>query len=152
MTDLGGGTQGISPKQTINNYRTSTDALTRKVLRSSWNSSYATDTFNGQKRAVTEFRAVNNLGDFLGRKNYFCGGPNPIQPDNVSWRSRIGSVIQNCDGKGVPSSSANNKFVSDSSAYTTYRKQRVSNQLYNDASNGGDKSHGSYVALMAVRR
>jgi hypothetical protein len=152
MSNLGGGRPGISPKQLINNTRDSSSTLTRRILRSSWNNAYATGTFNGYKRVVGEFKAVNNIGDFLCRKNYVCKIPNPSQPNNTVWRSRIGSVIQNCDGTGVPCSNTNTKFVPDSSDYTKYRKQRVANQLYNDSSFGGDQSNGSYTAQMAIRR
>lgn len=116
---LGGPYNGYSAKQTVNSKRDSESALTRKVLRSSWNTPYATGTYAGNKRVITPFRAVNNLGDFLGRKNYSCGGPN--------------QMAFTCDSTGVPSSSTNTKFVSDSSDYIRFRKQQAMNRNYNDA-------------------
>ena len=67
-----------------------------------------------------EIESVNNLGDFLGRTNYSCGGPK--------------QMTFTCDSTGVPSSSANVKFVPDSSDYIRFRKQQAMNRNYNDAS------------------
>ena len=80
---------------------------------------------------TSEFKAVNNIGDFLNRQHYVCNIPTPTQPNGVQWRSRIGSVINNCDDTGIPCSNTNTKFVADSSDYIRYRKQRVFNQQYN---------------------
>tara|TARA_B110000285_G_scaffold107740_1_gene122446 strand:+ start:21633 stop:22004 length:372 start_codon:yes stop_codon:yes gene_type:complete len=117
---LGGPHNGHSAKQTVSSKRDSENAMTRKVLRSSWNTPYATGTYAGNKRVITPFRAVNNLGDFLGRTNYSCGGPK--------------QMTFTCDSTGVPSSSANVKFVPDSSDYIRFRKQQAMNRNYNDAS------------------
>lgn len=152
-SNLGGGPfNGFSPIQTINNFKNSEDVMNRRVLRSGWNTSYATGTVNGQSRVVTPFRAVNNLGDFLERKNYVCGGPNQVNASRPGWKNRIGSIISQCDGTGVPSSTCNVKFVADSSDYTKYRKLKSANHMYNDLKNGGDQSNASYVDLMRVRR
>jgi hypothetical protein len=150
--NLGGGIQGISPHQTVNNYKDSNQVMTRRVLRSSWNNSYATGTVNGYKRVVTPFRAVTNTGDFLGRQHYICGGSNQVNASKPGWKGHIGSIISQCDTTGIPSSSCNVKFVADSSDYMTYKKQRAILQTYNDSKFGGDQSNGSYVPLMAVRR
>jgi hypothetical protein len=152
-SNLGGGPfNGFSARQTITNYKSSEDALTRRVLRNGWNTQYATGKFGSYNRITTPFRAVNNSGDFLSREHYSCGGPNPAH-SNVPGNSRgIGSMFRNCDATGVPASSCNVKFVADSSDYTTFKKQRASNYTYNDLKNGGDQSNGSYVSLMAVRR
>jgi hypothetical protein len=152
-SNLGGGPfNGFSPIQTINNKKDSTQVMQRRVLRTAWNTPYATGQFNGINRVTTPFRAVNNLGDFLERKNYVCGGPNQVNADRPGWKSRIGSIISQCDGTGVPSSTCNVKFVADSSDYINYRKLRAANHTYNDFKNGGDQSHASYVDLMRVRR
>jgi len=152
-SNLGGGPfNGFSPVQTINNFKNSEDVINRRVLRSGWNTSYATGTVNGKSRVVTPFRAVNNLGDFLERKNYVCGGPNQVNATYPGWKNRIGSIISQCDGTGVPSSTCNVKFVADSSDYTKYRKLQSANHLYNDLKNGGDQSNASYVDVMRVRR
>ena len=92
------------------------EILIRKIIRNSWNNSYATGTVNGHNRVIGEFRAINNAGDFLSRKNYVCGL-------NLH-------CVQNCDSTHVPSSSANPKFVTDSSDYTKYRKQRAYNKNF----------------------
>ena len=151
-SNLGGGFQGISPKQTIANYKNSDQVMTRRILSKSWNGAYATGTVNGRGRVTTPFRAVTNLGDFLGRQDYICGGSNQVNASKPGWKSRIGSIISHCDGTGIPSSTCNVKFVSDSSDYITYKKQRAIGHTYNDNSMGGDQSNASYVPLMAVRR
>jgi len=149
---LGGGIQGIAPKQTITNYKGGDQVISRKIVVKSWNTPYATGRFNGRNRVVTPFRAVTNSGDFLARVEYTCGGPNPTNADKPGWKSRIRNMLSNCDGSGVPASSCNVKFVADSSDYARYKKNRAINQLYNDSTFGGDQSHASYAPLMGVRR
>ena len=151
-TNLGGAIQGKSPKQTINNYKGSDQVMTRRVLVKSWNTAYATGTVNNKTRVTTPFRAVNNSGDFLARKQYSCGGPNPTNADKPGWKSRIGSMFSNCDGTGIPPSSTNVKFVADSSDYAKFRKQRAINANYNDKTFGGDDHNASFVARMGVHR
>lgn len=152
MTTLGGGIQGISPTQTINNFRSSQDVMSRRIVTKSWNTPYATGTVNGYDRKIGEFRAVNNLGDFLSRKDYICGGSNQINSRPGLHGLIRGSINDQCDGTGVASSSANVKFVSDSSDYITYKKRRAINRNYNDVTFGGDENNASYVNMMRVRR
>jgi hypothetical protein len=151
-SNLGGGFQGISPKQTASNYKDSSQVMTRRILSHSWNGGYATGTVNGMQRVTTPFRAVNNSGDFLSRKDYKCGGPNQVNANKPGWKGHIGSIMNNCDGTGIPSSTCNVKFVADSSDYVTYKRQRAIGHTYNDSKFGGDQHNGSYVPLMAVRR
>lgn len=152
MSFLGGGVQGHSAKQTITNYKDSEQTMNRRILRNSWNTPNATGTVNGQKRVVGPFRAINNLGDFLSRQNYVCGGSNQVNADKPGWKGHIGSIISQCDNTGVAASVCNTRFVPDSSDYIRYKKQAAINQTYNDIGFGGDKHNGSYVRLMAVRR
>jgi hypothetical protein len=151
---LGGGIHGISPKQTITNYKGGDQVISRRIVVKSWNTPYirTTTPFMGKTRVITPFRAANNSGDYLGRVHYSCGGPNPTNADKPGWKSRIRSMFNNCDGTGIPPSSCNVKFVADSSDYAKFKKYRAINQVYNDSSFGGDKSHGSYVARMGVHR
>jgi len=150
--ELGGGPfNGWSPIQTIGNEKASEQVMARRVLVKSWNTAYATNSYNGNNRIVTPFRAVNNLGDFLQRKNYVCGGPNQVNASKPGWKSRIGSIISNCDGTGVPSSTCNVKYVPDSSDYIKYKKLQAQNRNFNDLKNGGYQN-SAYVSLMAVRR
>lgn len=150
--NLGGPFQGYSPQQTITNYKDSENVMTRRILRHSWNTSYAVGNVNNRKRIITPFRAVNNLGDYLGRQNYVCGGPNAVNADKPGRKSAIGHALSMCDGTGIPASSCNTKFVADSSDYTTYKKRNAMNSNYNDIKNGGDQNHASYVSKMAVHR
>lgn len=151
-TNLGGPFQGYSPQQTITSFKDSEQVMTRRVLRNSWNTSYATGTVNGNKRVITPFRAVNNLGDFLSRQNYVCGGSNQVNANKPGMKGRIGSIISQCDSTGVAASVCNTRFVPDSSDYIKYKKQQALNHNYNDLGYGGDKNNASYVNLMAVRR
>lgn len=151
-TNLGGGINGKSPKQTVLNYKSSEQVMSRRVLVKSWNTAYATGQVNNRKCVTTPFRAVNNSGDFLGRVDYNCGGPNQTNADKPGWKNRIRNMINNCDGTGIPSSTTNVKFVADSSDYAKFKKQRAINLNYNDSKFGGDKNHASYVARMGVHR
>lgn len=151
-TNLGGPFQGYSPAQTLTSFKDSNNVIARKIMVKSWNTPYATGTVNGNTRIITPFRAVNNLGDFLSRKNYTCGGPNQVNASKPGWKGRIGSIISHCDNTGVPASNCNTKFVADSSDYITFKKHRAMNQNYNELTMGGDNHNASYVSLMAVRR
>ena len=149
---LGGAIQGKSPKQTITNYKGSDQVMSRRLVVKSWNTAYATGLVNGKSRVTTPFRAVNNSGDFLGRIQYSCGGPNPTSASKPGWKSRIRNMFSNCDNTGVPASSTNTRFVADSSEYAKFKKNRAINLNYNDISFGGDESNASYVDRMAIRR
>jgi len=149
---LGGGPfNGYSARQTISGKKDSEDTASRRILRDSWNSQQVVGPINGKDRVITPFRAVNNSGDFLGRLNYSCGGPNPQSVKKPGYGRLIGSVPQHCDSTGIPAASCNPKFVADSSDYVRFKKLRAVNQTYNDLGYGG-YNNGSYVPLMAVRR
>jgi hypothetical protein len=150
--NLGGPFQGYSPQQTINSFNNSDNVVARKVLVKSWNTPYATGKVNNKNRVITPFRAVNNLGDFLGRQNYVCGGPNQVNANKPGWKGRIGSIVSQCDGTGIPSSTCNVRFVPDSSDYIKFKKYRALNQNYNELKYGGDNSNASYTSIMAVHR
>jgi len=153
MSNLGGGAfNGISPRQTITNFKDGEATSVRKILRNAWNGAFAVGTVNGYKRITTPFRAVNNSGDFLGRVNYSCGGPNPTNMTRYNRGGHIGAIPQQCDATGVPASSCNVRFVADSSDYVRFRKEQAINFNYSDKSFGGNESNGSYVPLMRVRR
>lgn len=151
-SNLGGPFRGYSAKQTMTNYKDSEQAATRTVLRRSWNNQNAVGIINGKSRVITPFRAVNNLGDFLGRQYYVCGGPNQVSASKPGWKGSIGSIISQCDSTGVDASVCNNRFVPDSSDYIKFKKQQAMVRNYNDLGNGGDNHNGSFVSLMAVRR
>ena len=151
INNLGGPYQGYSPQQTLTNFKDSDQVMTRRILRSSWNTQNATGYVNGKQRKITPFRAVNNLGDFLSRQNYVCGGSNQVNADKPGWKGHIGSILSRCDGTGVPAGSGNMRFVPDSSDYTKFRKQQAINRNYNDLKNGGDQSHASCTAFMRVK-
>jgi hypothetical protein len=151
-SDLGGGPfNGWSPVQTIGNEKSSEQVMARRVLVKGWNTAYASGTFNDKNRVVTPFRAVNNLGDFLQRKNYVCGGPNQVNASKPGWKGRIGSIISQCDNSGVPSSTCNVRYVPDASEYIKFKKLQAQNRNFNDLKNGGYQN-SAYSPLMAVRR
>jgi hypothetical protein len=150
-SNLGGPFRGFSPQQTVNMFKDSEQTMIRGVLRRSWNNTNAQGSINNKGRVVTPFRAVNNLGDYLGRQQYVCGGSNQVNKTFPGRQGPMGSIISHCDNTRIAASVANNRFVPDSSDYTTYRKQKAIVQNYNDLANGGDKSNASYVAWMHVR-
>ena len=133
MSVLGGPYQGFSPQQTILNYKDGQQTSTRSILRRGWNTAFATGVYNGKKRVITPFRAVNNSGDFLARQNYKCGGPTGMSKSSIGWAGStiyLGSKIDKCDDSGVPGASGNVKYVYDSSNYITFRRQQAINRNY----------------------
>jgi hypothetical protein len=149
---LGGPFNGYSPQQSNTNYKDSEIVMTRRVLVKSWNGKGAVGVNNGHKRVVTPFRAITNLGDFLGRQNYVCGGSNQINRSRPGLQGRFGSMISQCDNTGVDASVCNNRYVPDSSDYIRFKKQSAINKNYNDLGSGGDVHNASFVARMAVHR
>ena len=149
---LGGGYNGISPKQIINGQKTAEDAAFRKVLTKSWNGVGAVGLAQGADKvygcATSPFRAVDNSGDFLARYQYVCGGPNQIGSYRPGCyiRSSLQGFINKCDGTGVEGASCNPRYVHDSSDYVKFKKLRAINQNFNDNSNGG-YTNSSYVAI-----
>ena len=122
----------LSNRQTNAKKTDSGDAMNRKLLRSAWNNENAVGVINGNSRVVTPFRAVNNSGDFLSRKDYICDGPNQLKSAKPGLAGRMGSILSNCDGSGVEAASTNVKFVADSSDYIRYKKQRAVVRNYDD--------------------
>ena len=142
---LGGPFNGYSPKQTITNYKPSEVINMRRVITRSWTNINTADTVNAKKRVLTPFRAANNLGDFLARKNYVTDGPNPQSASRPGYGRLIGSIRPNPDNSGVIGASCNPKFVSDSSDYIKFKRQIATIRNYNDLSFGG-YNNASYVA------
>jgi hypothetical protein len=152
---LGGGFQGYMPQQVQTTEKGSFGSNVfenlRYTLRNAWNTTYKAELrAANRKQIITPFRAVNNSGDFLSRKNYSSGGPNPTNASRPGYARLIGSIWTNTDTTGIPASSCNVKFVADSSEYTKFRKQRANNQNYNDLSQGG-YNNSAYSHLMFVR-
>ena len=77
-----------------------------------------------------------------------CGGSNQVNASKPGWKGHIGSIISQCDGTGIPSSTCNVKFVPDSSDYIKFKKLRALNKNYNDMKQGGDQSNASYTHKM----
>jgi len=105
--------------------------------------------------AATPFRAVNNAGDLLNRKNYTSGGSTQISSLRgglTGWKTMAGAVQPHPDNTGIPSSTCNVKYVYDSSDYITFKKLQAVNRNYNNASNGGNLNSGSQSAFRAIRR
>ena len=132
--------------------RDSNDALTRRILRDSWNGKGALGLDNGFKRIVTPFRAVMNRGDFLARTNYQCGGPNPLHHARPGTGRLGGMVFSHCDGTGVAAGANNPKFVVDSSDYTRYRREARINTGYSDVPAAQKYfKNEAYIPLKRVR-
>jgi hypothetical protein len=130
---LGGGANGSSGTGMEGG---SNRQMMRLNLRQAWNGQAATGVSNGLKISATPFRAVNNAGDLLNRKNYTSGGSNQAKPD----------------GTGVPSSNTNVKWVYDGSDYTKFKKQQANNRNFNDSSFSGAGKSNTFIALNRVRR
>jgi hypothetical protein len=110
----------------------------RAQLRNAWNTRYKSQLKNANKKiSIGGFRAVNNAGDLLGRKNYVCGGSNQISKSKPGYKGLMGSIMNQCDGTGVPAANCNPKYVYDSSDYIRYKKQRAHSRNYNDVPGGG---------------
>ena len=103
--NLGGPFRGYSAPQTKSGFKTAEQVISRRVLRDSWNNALVSGAYKGQKASTGSFRLVNNLGDFLGRQNYSCGGPNQISSSKTGTTSTIGSIPQQCDTTGIPPAS-----------------------------------------------
>lgn len=128
----------------------------RFTLRQAWNTVYKRQlAASGLKSKCTPFRAVNNSGDILSRKNYSCGGSCQTfqsRPNMRGLKQRFGAIQDHCDGTFVPAAACNVKYVYDSSDYITYKKQSAIAKNYNDLSNGGNSSSASQSAIRAIRR
>jgi hypothetical protein len=153
---LGGPFNGFSTIQTAKGYRDTNAINTREIIKRSWTSRLMANQYTGNGnvqygRIVTPFRAANNSGDYLGRVNYSCGGPNQINATYPGWKSLIGTIPQRCDGTGIPAASCNVKYVSDCSDLISYRRRAAISHNYNDLKDGGYQN-SSYVAQLAVRR
>lgn len=138
MTNLGGPYRGYSATQTLGNYKDSEDTMIRRILRSSWNNVNAQAKINEKSRVITPFRAVNNLGDYLGRQNYVCGGSNQVNKTFPGRQGPMGGILSRCDNTGISAANGNGRFVSDTSDYIKYKKQNAANNVYNDLKFGGD--------------
>jgi hypothetical protein len=134
---LGGPFNGYSPQQTITNYKQAEVLNMRKVITRSWSNINTATTLNNRGRVLTPFRAANNLGDFLGRKNYVSGGPNPQSASRPGYSRLIGSIRENPDSTGIVGASCNPKFVADSSDYIKFKRQSATNRNFNDLAFGG---------------
>jgi len=165
FSNLGFGMKGFIPQQVQDNDHTYADfEQIRFQLVQSWNNSYrgqialtnASRPMNQHVgRVITPFRAINNAGDILSRKDYSCNtGCQTFQsrPNLHGLKKNFGSQQVHCDGTSVPAGTCNGKFVYDSSDYSTYLKQKAIQKTYNNLINGGNQNNGSQVAWRAIRR
>lgn len=153
----GGAIKGYMPNATVDTDKTYVDyEQIRFALNQAWNTTYPSQLkITNKKRVITPFRAVNNAGDILSRKNYSCGGSCQSfqsRPGLFGLRGRFGAIQSRCDGSGVPPAACNGKYVYDSSDYVTYLKQKALVNNYNDLSFGGNNNSGSQSAYRAIRR
>ena len=144
--------RGIMPRPTMNQDNSNEFSQNRFLLREAWNTSYIRK-LGTNKRIITPFRAVNNAGDLLSRKNYSCGGPSQAPTSRPGLRGlHLGGIHSSCDASGVEPTTCNPKYVYDSSNYTTYLKQKASVKNYNDISFSGNNSSTSQSAIRRSRR
>jgi hypothetical protein len=127
----------------------------RVILKEAWNTKIKSQLGGKYSCATTPFRALNNAGDLLGRKNYSCGGSCQSfqsRPGLHGLSQRFGSIFSKCDNTKVPAAACNPKFVYDGSDYTRFKKQLYISRNYNDKSYGGDSSNSTQVALRSSKR
>jgi hypothetical protein len=151
--NLGGGFNGISPVQTINSLRNHEIVLNRKEVRNSWNQNtlpiQKNESGESFRRVSTPFRAVMNMDDYLGRRNYICGGPTLSQVGSLPGLARLVRTPANsCDTTGIAGANCNPRFVADSSDYIRFRKMSTVNNTYNDNKMGGDQHNGGQSRYM----
>jgi hypothetical protein len=157
FSPLGRGLKGFSPQANITTQKSFVESgYNRFQLVNAWNNVYKAQlTASGLNRVITPFRAVNNAGDILSRKDYSCGGSCQT-PQYIARvygiKNRSGGIQSRCDNTAVPPSTCNTRFVYDSSDYLTYLKQKAIVKNFNDLSYGGDESKASQVASRAIRR
>jgi hypothetical protein len=112
------------------------------ILRS-WN--YPTFT-----PKIGPFRAARNAGDLLSRKNYSCGGPNPIHSHPQLHGLNNGKSPYNCDGSGVPSHKGG-KYVVDASEYLRFKKEAAILSNFYDSNNGGNMHNATQSVIRLIR-
>jgi len=160
---LGKGLKGFVPHQiqdvdvTFENFEQN-----RFQIIQSWNNVYksqlaaTTDATKQQfGRVITPFRAVNNAGDILSRKDYSCNtGCQTFQyrPNLHGLKQRFGSQRVQCDNTLVPAGTCNGKYVYDSSDYSRYLKQKALAKTYNILSYGGNENSGSQSVWRGIRQ
>lgn len=131
-----GGIRGLMQRPTMKTERNYEDfEHTRFSLRNGWNTTYKGQLKTaGLQRVITPFRAVNNAGDLLGRRNYTCGGTSQQSSNIRGLGNHFGSVHTDvCDGTGVPAATCNPKYVYDSSDYIRFKKQSAAVLKYNNS-------------------
>jgi hypothetical protein len=164
----GGAIRGYMPKATLNvDKRYPEFEQIRFTLKQAWNTTYPSqlESENVTKPITTPFRAVNNAGDLMSRKNYSCGGSCQTfqsRPGLKGLKTHFGAIQSSCvpsDSynslqllQGIPAAACNVKYVYDSSDYVRYLKQKAVNKNFNDLSYGGNDSNSSQSALRAIRR
>ena len=138
------------PKPVIDSSERSRD---RFLLRNAWN----TNTYpaSAPKTNMGSFRAVNNAGDLLSRKNYTCGGANmiPSRPGTMILTTKDGGQRSACDGSGIPPATCNVKYVYDSSDFTKHKKLKAENYSYSipDYTYGGANNGTTQSVINRVR-
>lgn len=161
---LGGGLPGLMPDPIVLHTNNQFFARERLTLRQAWNTTSDSGSSN-PKRIVTPFRAVNNAGDLLSRKNYSCGGPSQTfqsRPGMSGLKRGFGSTSVSCMPSvvwnttqldtSVPSGTCNVKYVYDGSDYIKFRRSQAINKNYNDRSFGGNDFNTSQSAIRHIRR
>ena len=124
----------------------------RFMLRNAWNNNYIV---NNYPTACTPFRAINNSGDLLSRKDYSCGGSCQTyqsRPNLHGLATKFGHIQDKCDGSNIPPAACNVRYVADNSDYVRYRKLTAINKNYSDISYGGDENNSTQSIVRAIRR
>jgi len=154
LETLGGGINGISPMQTINSKRDSSDVMARRKLRDAVNKPYMKNQINSFGRVISPFKAVMGYGHYLDNLYYIDGTePNQIGKtvNGLSFSGlNRGSIISNNDKTGIMSNSGRRNYIASGAEYSNFKNLMAINSTYNDKSFGGDDSNASYQAKQSA--
>tara|TARA_B100000963_G_scaffold351689_1_gene363671 strand:+ start:397 stop:897 length:501 start_codon:yes stop_codon:yes gene_type:complete len=163
--NLGGGFNGQSALRFGNAQVGGEVSKNRAILRRAFRNNKI--KVNGSvvgKKNCGPYRSAFSLGDGLTRLNKSCGGSNQVKSSSRLSGVSLGDGKSNKDcnlevslngtvvtTSDLPLESGNQKFVSDSSNYTTFKTLEGYNKTYNDKSFGGDDHNSSYIFLNNLR-
>ena len=168
LSSLGGGIQGTQPPGGLigggDNGGTgmvgsSARGRNRHILRNAFGNGCLFSKFSfanklNRQFKIGPFRMATNSGDPNGTINE-SPSPNLPQVNGVGGIQGLHSRSRFTTG-GVHNNqnayySGNQKYVYDSSNYTSFRKYQAINKTYNDKSFGGDQYNANQVSLAHLR-
>ena len=166
-SNLGGGVKGESALRFGNALVGGQVATNRAILRRAFRNNKIRDSDGNVvgKKNCGPYRSAVSLGDGLTRLNKSCGASNQVKSSSRLSGVSLGDGTSNRDcsltikvgdaditTNELPLESGNQKFVSDSSNYVTFKHLEGVNKNYNDKSFGGDQHNSTYSFLNNLRK